>query len=117
MISDTPEMLRTLRLKNGLTQEEIAEKLGLERATYARYESGDRKISAQALLLLARFYEVSPEYIMLMDDVDAARDEWERQLIFDAKRLNAAGRAQLGEYLQFLLSNKSYTKDASRKAI
>lgn len=117
MINDTAEMLLVLRQTAGLTQEEVAEKIGVERATYARYESGARKISAQALLQLAHFYEVTPEYIMLMDEADERRDDWEKQIIFDTKRLNAAGRAQLQEYLRFLLTNASYTKVATRKAI
>ena len=117
MINDTCELLLVLRQTAGLTQEEVAERIGVERATYARYESGARKISAQALIQLAHLYEVTPEYIMLMDELDELRDDWEKQLIFDAKRLNAAGKSQLQEYLHFLLTNKSYTKDVSRKAI
>lgn len=117
MISEPYEMLQVLRQTAGLTQEEVAERIGIERATYARYESGARKISAQALLRLAHFYEVTPEYIMLMDEADERRDDWEKQIIFDTKRLNAAGRVQLQEYLRFLLTNASYTKDTSRKAM
>lgn len=116
MISETHEMLFILRQKAGMTQEEIAEIIGVERATYARYESGDRKISAIALLKLAHFYEITPESIMLMDDT-AERDDWENQLLFDTKRLNAAGRSQLSEYLQFLLTNKTYIKEWSQQAI
>ena len=117
MLQEPYEVLLVLREKAGLTQAEIAETIGVERATYARYESGARKISAQALIKLAHLYEVSPEFIMLMEEPDKNRDDWTNQIILDTKRLNADGKAQLQQYLQFLLTNKSYVKEWSQKAM
>ena len=116
MIEYTYEMLQKLRGEAGLTQEEVAERIGVERATYARYESGARKLSAPALISLAHLYKVSPEYIMLMDE-PGIDEEWERELLFSARRLNAEGRKQLIKQLNYLLTDKDYTKERSKSAI
>ena len=116
MIEYTYEILQKLRGEAGLTQEEVAERIGVERATYARYESGARKLSASALMELAHFYEVSPEYIMLMEEPNID-EEWEHELIHSARRLNAEGRKQLIKYMNWLLGDKDYTKERSRSAI
>lgn len=116
MIEYTFQILQKLRGEAGLTQEEVAERIGVERATYARYESGARKLSASALMELAHFYEVSPEYIMLMEEPNVD-EEWEHELIHSARRLNVEGRKQLIKQLNYLLTDKDYTKERSKSAI
>ena len=39
----TPESIREWRLQQGLTQEELAEKLGVEQSTVAKWETGAQK--------------------------------------------------------------------------
>ncbi len=53
------ELLRRLRKSNGLTQQQVAEYLHLDRSTYAYYESGRTKISIDMLLRLAELFRVS----------------------------------------------------------
>ena len=45
------ENLKTLRKKNGITQQEIAEYLGIDTTSYGRIERGDRNLSAERLEL------------------------------------------------------------------
>jgi len=116
MIEYTFQILQKLRGEAGLTQEEVAERIGVERATYARYESGARKLSASALMELAHFYEVSPEYIMLMEEPNID-EEWEHELIHSARRLNVEGRTELRKYIGYLLSRAEYKKNTYEKAI
>ena len=116
MITETYEALLKLRSEAGLTQEEVAAEIGIERATYSRYESGARKLSALALMKLAHLYGVSPEYIMIMDEPDAP-DEFERALVASARRLNVEGRRQLEKQLNYLLGDAEYTKRDTRSAI
>jgi transcriptional regulator with XRE-family HTH domain len=53
------ENLKTLRKKNGITQQEIAEYLGIDTTSYGRIERGVRNLSADRLELIAKFYKVS----------------------------------------------------------
>lgn len=51
--------LKELRLNMGLTQEELAAKLGLSRVNYTRYENGKVNPDYETIIKLADFYEVS----------------------------------------------------------
>ena len=52
-------LLRKLRKENGLTQQQVADFLHLDRSTYAYYESGRTKINIDILIRLAHFFQVS----------------------------------------------------------
>lgn len=58
------ENLKALRKKNGITQQEIAEYLGIDTTSYGRIERGDRNLSAERLDLIAKFYKVSVSNIL-----------------------------------------------------
>ena len=46
--------IRAARFARGLTQSDLAARLGVTRATIASYETGRRKISAETLIQIAR---------------------------------------------------------------
>jgi transcriptional regulator with XRE-family HTH domain len=57
------ERIREIREENSLTQQKIANLLNIGQRTYADYESGKTRIPVDSLLILARFYDVSLDYI------------------------------------------------------
>ena len=57
------ERIRAIREDNSLTQQKIADLLHIGQRTYAVYESGKTRIPVDSLLILARFYNVSMDYI------------------------------------------------------
>ena len=52
-------LMRKLRNENGLTQQQIADYLHIDRSTYAYYESGRTKINIDILVRLAHFFQIS----------------------------------------------------------
>ena len=52
-------LIRRLRKENGLTQQQVADFLHLDRSTYAYYESGRTKINIDILIRLASLFQVS----------------------------------------------------------
>ena len=58
--------LRTARLARGLTQDDLARVLQVERATISRYEQGTRPIPAEVLSRLSRHLH-TPVYQLLPD--------------------------------------------------
>ena len=64
--------LKELRLMNGLTQKQIAEKLNVRQNTYSQYENGNREIPLQSLIALSDIYDTSIDYIVGITDYDTA---------------------------------------------
>lgn len=58
--------LKALRIKNNLTQKEIAEVLDIKRSTYAGWELGTNIITLRKLVMLSNFYKSSIDYIVGM---------------------------------------------------
>ena len=54
--------LRDLREDRDLTQQEIADLLGIKREVYRRYETGIRDLPLWALVRLSVFYQCSCDY-------------------------------------------------------
>ncbi len=56
---NTKEVLYELRTKNGLTQDELAEKVFVTRQAVSRWENGETVPNTETLKLLSRFFNVS----------------------------------------------------------
>lgn len=57
------ERIREIREDNSLTQQKVADLLNIGQHTYADYESGKTRIPIDTLLILAKYYNVSMDYI------------------------------------------------------
>lgn len=55
--------IRDLREDHDLSQQQLAELLGMHKTTYVRYETGEREIPFNIAILLAKHYKVSLDYI------------------------------------------------------
>ena len=62
------ERIRALREDYDKTQAEIAEMLKVGQRTYCDYELGKTRIPVDSLILLAKFYNVSMDYICGISD-------------------------------------------------
>ena len=59
-----PERLKALRVENNLTQTELAKQIGFTQTGIARWEAGERNPSIEMLIVLARFFKVSIDYLV-----------------------------------------------------
>lgn len=57
------ERIREIREDHRYTQQNIADLLHIGQRTYSDYESGKTRIPVDSLLLLAKYYDVSMDYI------------------------------------------------------
>lgn len=57
------ERIREIREDNNLTQQNIADILCIGQRTYSDYESGKTRIPIDSLIILAKYYNVSMDYI------------------------------------------------------
>lgn len=62
------ERLRTLRLSQNLTLEQLANELNLVKQTIGNWEKGVRTPSLEASIVLAEFFNVSLDYLVGLSD-------------------------------------------------
>ena len=51
--------IKFYRLQESMTQEKLAERLGLDRTTIVKYESGEHEPSIQTLIELANIFDIT----------------------------------------------------------
>lgn len=67
--------LRDLREDNDKTQKEIAEFLNIGTTQYRRWEVGEHKIPAEVIVKIAKYYNVSTDYILGITNDPTPRDK------------------------------------------
>lgn len=77
---DCSDKLRLLREAKHLTQQQVANKVGVSKATISAYETASKAPSIEVIIRLARFYGVSVDYLVSVDapkyvDVSKLDDE------------------------------------------
>ena len=61
---DFGNQLKTLRLRNNFTQEQLADHLGLTKSVISAYETGLRMPSYDTLISISRIFKVSTDYLL-----------------------------------------------------
>lgn len=57
-------VLKKLRKDRNATQKEVSQAIGADQQTLRRYESGERKPDTEMLLRIAKYYNVSADYLL-----------------------------------------------------
>ena len=101
------QRLREARTYIGLSQEFVAEQLGVPRASVSAMESGKRKVSGLEIKQLGALYKRPVTYFLNPDETDMAQekgmpDETARALFRTARDLTDHDREQVLRFAQFL---------------
>lgn len=64
MIHGLPDKLKELRAKRGLSQKQVADRVGISPSIVSGYETGERTPSAEVLLSLSSLYHCSTDYLL-----------------------------------------------------
>ena len=105
--------LRRVRDMLGLTQQNVADVLGLDRSTYSYYETGKTEPNIRGLKTLARMYNLTIDDLVYcryrpLDQTVRVREPEERPLT-DLAQLRTLART---EQLLVLTYRKTWDKDA-----
>lgn len=65
------EILKTLRIQNGLLQRDVAKQLKISSSTYSNYEQGIRQPTPEMLCKLADVFGVSVDYLLGRENENA----------------------------------------------
>ena len=79
VMKQSGKRIQQLRIKNGLTQEQVAEVLNIDRSFYSRIEAGKSGCSVDLFVQLSMLFEVSLDYLIL--------GEYSRTLFADTEKL------------------------------
>ncbi len=94
------KIAKELREEAGLSQQKLADKIGLSSSAIARWELGQSEPGCNAILAYAKFFDVSADYLLGLEDDFGARTATnaapmgesltttERELIADFRRLS-----------------------------
>jgi transcriptional regulator with XRE-family HTH domain len=70
MIKGLPEKLQKLRSKNGLSQKQVADRIGVSPSIVSGYETGERTPSTDVLLSLSYLYNCSTDYLLGKQNIE-----------------------------------------------
>lgn len=65
----TYKRIRDLREDADLSQEQLAKILNMLRTTYTRYERGEREIPFNIAILIAKYYNISLDYLAGLSNI------------------------------------------------
>ena len=68
------ERLKELREEKHLTQQELADKVGISRVGYGYWEKGKREPNFKKLILLAKYLDVSTDYLLGLTNIKGERN-------------------------------------------
>lgn len=96
------ELLREAREYLGLSQEMVADKLGLPRPSISAMEVGKRKVSSLELKQLARLYKRPLTYFLGEEAEEPKIDDTTKALYRAARSLSDRDRQQVLRFAEFL---------------
>lgn len=62
--------LKELRIERGMTQQQLADYLGVDRTAVMKWELGERETNFSMLIKIAKYFQVTTDYLL------GASDEW-----------------------------------------
>ncbi|MBS1549701.1 MAG: helix-turn-helix transcriptional regulator [Bacteroidetes bacterium] len=94
--------LKEARILSGLSQENAAKMLNLQRPAISEIESGKRKVSAEEIIQFSELYKVSTSWILHDEEI-----EIDEELRMVARELN---KMNVGDRNKFIDLIKVFTK-------
>lgn len=97
-----PKKLRVELAKRGITQRELAKRMGISETTVSRYFSGERFPKGHLLYLLANELRTTPEYLADIDFMDTPSEAFNKArtaIMTDCKNWSKNQKRELVNYL------------------
>lgn len=99
------DRIKEKRLQKGLTQEELAEKLGLQKSAVAKYENGRvENIKRSTIAKMSEILECSPTYLMGLEEKPSLLTADDARLIKKYHRLSDANKQVVLNLIDSLLA-------------
>ena len=114
------EIIRNERKKAGLTQEELAEKLGIQKSAVAKYESGRvENVKRSSIQKMSEIFGCDPAYLMgFRDNSSTYNSEHDRMTAYAENllhRLDDSDLIRVTERMETLLEDDKYKKGIAQE--
>ena len=103
------QRIRKIRKAQNLSQEELAEKVGISTTHMSHIETGNTKLSLQVLVCIAEALEVSTDVLIfdtnktnrntIIDEIVAELEDCSAQQIFIIKDIVKAAKTSINKYI------------------
>ena len=109
------DRIRELREKTGMSARKFAEKMGMKYTTYYGYENGSREPGSDSIIALAKYYNVTTDYILGIEKspAPADADTGDKRLdgiIENYHKLNEEGKDALADRAEDMTYIPKYKK-------
>jgi transcriptional regulator with XRE-family HTH domain len=105
--------LKDLRKSLNLTQQQVADEIGISRTSYTRYEIDEREPDNATLIKIANLFHVSTDYLLgktnikqTVDELSSSESivitEYQKELLQKNDELNPEYQAELKKYADLL---------------
>lgn len=100
--------IKDIRLRQGLTQADVAAALGVSSVVYSRYETGKRQPSIDMLIQMADIFGVTVDFLLGRQDIeDSTLSDYELQLLIASRKADERAKQ---DALNMLLAHAANTK-------
>ena len=106
----TKEILKNLRKSNGYSVKQVADGCEMSPGVYKKYESGERGVGTPALCKFAKFYGVTTDYLLGLEE---KKDPIET--IANMFKLSNTSKALLAAYLYMNENDRASLFEAVQK--
>lgn len=97
--------LKQLRLQSGCSQQELAKAIGISQSAINAWETGKSTASADYLVLLANFFEISVEELLGVETLPNTQSP-KMEILSVYEQLNKANKAVALKLLKSLLESQ-----------
>jgi transcriptional regulator with XRE-family HTH domain len=104
-MTELSKNLQSIRAARGLRQQDVADELGISRATYANYEAGQRSPNHVMLMKIAALFQVRVDDLLGFQPDGSQLLPEEISLLERFRRLPAAKRAFFSRLVDFELQD------------
>ena len=105
------DIIRDIREDSDLNQSEIAAVLGIAQQYYSKYETGEYELPIRHLVTLAKYYNVSADFLLGLTQFKGNIDKLNEalvgnitigKLLSDSMSLDESGRKSVVEYVELM---------------
>lgn len=97
--------LRKIREEKGISQTAAAKALNISRQSYNFYENGKRDPDTNTLIALAKFFGVTTDYLLGIDESDLEKEKAIDEAMTLYEQLSPEDKEKAKAFIEFVASN------------